>query len=362
MVFKGFFIDCYFAHFLHFLAGVSMSFIRCLLLITTGVLSCASLAYTPISESRRAELFAQFRYEPQIQITQLKKATGCRAQEVQYDTSYPERETPYTVKARLYLPAKENIPLVLMLPPIGGSNVLDTDLAQTLCRSGMAALLLLNDFGQIESSQLVPVEDHNHTVRRVVAALKGGILLAQAEIPAVNSERVGLFGASLGGILGSMAYGVLPELSAATFLVNGGDVPHILAFSTERRIARIRRARMAEQGLKTNADYEAYLNRHLIFDPLHFVPFIPPETVKLYLSKSDDLVPTQDQMLLYEALGSPQGTVFYNVNHYLSIFSALGVASERQNIADWFLQRFSLENPRVQLSNFHTDTEKLQTP
>lgn len=310
-------------------------------------LSLTVLAYRPISDERRAELFSQFRYIAQVEVTSIQKNSGCRAQVVEYNTFYPERETAYPVKARLYLPAEQNVPLVLMLPPIGGSNVLDTDLAQTLCRSGMAALLLLNDFGQIESSQLVPVEDHNHTVRRVAAALKGAIQLAQAELPSVNTAKVGLFGASLGGILGSMAYGVLPELSAATFLVNGGDVPHILAFSTERRIVRIKRARMAEQGLKTNADYEFYLNQHLIFDPLHFTPLIPPETVKLYLSKSDDLVPTRDQLSLYEALGSPPGTVFYNVNHYLSIFAALGNAGERKKIADWFLQRFALDNPRL---------------
>lgn len=310
------------------------------------LLSLNSWAYRPISNERRQELLKQFVYTPQTNIIKISKATGCSAQDLVYTTTYPERETPYQINAKAYIPNQSNAPVVFMLPPLGGSNPLDTAMAQNLCRNNIAAILILNDFTGLSSNTLMPVEDHDHTVRRVASAIKGGLLVVRA-FPEINTDKAGIFGASLGGILGSMAYGVLPEISAASFIVNGGDVPHILATSDQEPVIRVKRARMAEVGLKTDEEYEAYLDEHLSFDPLHFAPLIPPESIKLYLSKADHSVPSQDQMAFYNAVGSPHNVSFYSLSHAMTIFAVLGIGGEKQNISKWFLDRFSQANPRT---------------
>lgn len=309
-------------------------------------LSQSVFAYRPITDDRRNELLAQFNYVPNVQTLKMPVRTGCAAQDLEYNTTYPQRETPYNVKARIYVPNKQQAPVVFMLPPLGGSNQLDTAMANALCRHDIVAVVILNDFTGLNAGTLMPVEDHDHTPRRVASAIKGGIVAIRS-LPNVDINKVGIFGASLGGILGSIAYGVLPEISAASFIVNGGDVPNTLAYSDQEPIIRIKKARMAEVGLKTNEEYEQYLNEHITLDPLHFASLIDPTSIKLYLSKADASVPSKNQMAFYKAVGSPKETAFYELSHALTIFAVLGISDQKDAISNWFLKRFELPNPRA---------------
>lgn len=320
---------------------------RLSVLILLLLLPLFATAYTPISDDRRDELLTQFDYVPEVTVIKMP-STGCNGQELEYDTTYPQRETPYRVQARSYIPSKMGIPVVFLLPPLGGSNPLDRGMAQALCSRGIAAILILNDFTGLDSNTLMPVSDHDHTPRRVVSAIKGGLQVV-ATFSNIRPDKAGIFGASLGGILGSIAYGVMPEISAATFLVNGGDVPNTLTYTDQAPILRIKRQRMAAENLKNDAEYEHYLNQHITLDPLHFASLMPPDSLRLYLSRNDKAVPSRNQMAFYDAVGKPKETRFYSTDHGITIFSVLGIGNQKQAIANWFMQRFEQPNPRQPL-------------
>lgn len=302
-------------------------------------------AYTPISDDRLKELLEEFNYTPKVEIIKLPKA-DCAPQELEYTTTYPQRETPLNIKAQAFIPSGGHVPVIFMLPPIGGMNKLDQSMAETFCQQNIAAILITTSLTGLDNPTLVSVSDHDHTHRRIASAIKGGILVVRS-YPEINTKKIGLFGVSLGGILGSVAYGVIPEISAATFLVNGGDVPYILAYSDQGSIVKLRTARMAEQNIKTAEEYEAYLRNNLILDPLHFAKLIDSDSTKLFLSKKDTSVPSVKQMEYYHALGSPKETSFYSIGHISTIASVLGVSTNRPKIAQWYLNRFALPNPRM---------------
>lgn len=303
-------------------------------------------AYTPISDDRLNELLAGFNYSPNVEILKIPKA-DCKPQDLEYNTSYPQRELPLNIKAKAFIPSGSQLPIIFMLPSLGGMNQLDQAMGETFCKHNIAAVLITTGLTGLDTDTLVPVSDHDHTYRRAVAAIKGGLVVA-AELADINIKKVGLFGISLGGILGSVAYGVTPEISAATFLVNGGDVPHILAYSDQSIVIKLRTQRMAEQNLKSFEEYENYLRQNLTLDPLHFAKLIDPSSTKLFLSKKDFSVPTVKQMEYYSAIGSPSETSFYSLSHINTIVSVMGVGTSKQKIAQWFQNRFALPNPRKQ--------------
>jgi predicted peptidase len=312
-------------------------------------------AYRPISDDKLQEIIESFNYTPNVQITR-KAGSSCSGLDLEFTTTYPQRDTALLIKAKLFIPTQTTstetdliaaqFPIVFILPPLGGANRLDMMMGETICKNKMAAMLITTNLTGLDQSTLVPVTDHDHTHRRVASAIKGGLIVART-YPAINTEKVGLFGASLGGILGSVAYSVLPEISAATFLVNGADVPHILTNSDQGPVVKLKAERMREQGFTTSEQYEQFLNDNLEIDPLHFVKLIQPETIKLFLSQKDKSVPTQDQMLYYEALGRPSETKFYMIGHGETIFAVMGIGNGKQQIAEWFLNRFALRNPRL---------------
>lgn len=307
-------------------------------------LSRSAFSYTPISDDRLQELLAEFNYNPVVEVLKLPK-TDCKPQDLEYTTTYPQRETPLNIKAKAFIPAGSNLPIVFMLPSLGGMNQLDQAMGETFCKNNIAAILISTGLTGLDTDALVPVSDHDHTYRRAVAAIKGGIVIA-GTMSAINIKKIGIMGISLGGILGSVAYGVMPEISAGTFLVNGGDVPHILAYSDQSIVIKLRTARMNEQNLQTFEEYEEYLRRNLNLDPLHFAKLIDTNSTKLFLSRKDLSVPTPKQLEFYEAVGSPSETSFYSLSHINTIVSVLGVGTSKPKIAQWFLGRFALPNPR----------------
>jgi hypothetical protein len=317
--------------------------------------SLSAWAYRPISDDKLQEIIESFNYTPNVQITR-KAGSSCAGLDLEFTTTYPQRDTALLIKAKLFIPAQSvseesvlvaaQFPIVFILPPLGGASRLDMMFGETVCKNRMAALLITTNLTGLDQSTLVPVTDHDHTHRRVASAIKAGIIVART-YSVINTEKVGLFGASLGGILGSVAFSVLPEVSAATFLVNGADVPHILTNSDQGPVVKLKTERMREQGFTTSEQYEQYLNDNLEIDPLHFVKLIQPDTIKLFLSQKDKSVPTQDQMLYYDALGKPTDTKFYQIGHAETIFAVMGIGNGKQQISDWFLTRFALPNPRL---------------
>lgn len=312
------------------------------------VISNVSYGYKSITDDKLQELLQSFQYRPDVHVTVAPKVS-CEAQLLKYTTTYPQRETPVEIEARAYIPSRDSTlppaPVVFMLPPLGGTNPLDNAMAETFCKNRIAAILIVTDLTGLNNPTLVPVTDHDHTGRRVASAIKGGMLLMQ-DYAEVDTTKVGVFGASLGGILSSIAYSVIPEISAATFIVNGGDVPYILAHSDQPKVIELKNARKREQGLQSDAEYEAYLNENMQIDPLHFAKLIPRDSVKQFLSKSDASVASSKQIEYHNAIGKPSNVTFYQVGHAPTIVAVMSLAKKRREIADWFNGRFALPNPR----------------
>ena len=304
-------------------------------------------AYRPINDDQLKELVQSFNYVANVELVRTG-APGCTGQDVEFNTTYPQRDSKLSIQGKTYIPTgnAEPVPVVFMLPPLGGANQLDVLMAQTFCKNNVAAIILTTNLTGLDGPSLVAVTDHDHTHRRVAAALKGAMVLART-FNEINPEKMGLFGASLGGILGSVAYSVLPEISAGTFLVNGGDVPNILANSDQGVVVKLKNQRMAEQHFTTTEEYERYLNENLKIDPMHFTRFIQSDTIKLFLSKADKSVPSADQMLYYNALGQPKETKFYMIGHAETIVAVLAIGQGKQQIVDWFKSRFAQRNPRL---------------
>lgn len=290
----------------------------------------------------------EFNYTPQVEIKNLADRRGCKGGKLEYTTTLNQTGETYSVKAKIYMPDKpseQKRSVIFMLPTIKGgkklAGLVDRFTAFSFCRQNFIAVLLENDFTGLSTGSPLGISESDLSIRRVVAALKGGIQIASSNLNA-DQSNVGLFGASLGGILGSTAYGLMDEIKAGTFLVAGGDLPHILTHSEQKPIIKVKEEVMRQKGFSTEAEYEAYLNESLRFDPLDFAEHIERDEVKLYLSLNDRSVPTLDQMKLYEELNRPIETNFVSRSgHAVTIFRVLVFSRQKTEIGKWFKARFA---------------------
>lgn len=313
-----------------------------------GVFSLPSFA----TDSEANIIREEFNYIPQTELQTVTDAVRCGAGRFDFTTTLNQTGESYQVRAKIYIPDSElkpgqKRPYLFILPTIKGgaglAGFVDRYTAFSMCFRGFVTVLLENDFTGLASGSPLGITESDLSIRRVVAALKGGIQIAVNQFGA-DSRKIGLFGASLGGILGVTAYGVMPEITAASFIVAGGDLPHILTYSKQKPIIRLKESTMEKMGLKTNNEYIEYLKTQLRFDPLYFAEFIDRGDIQLLLSLNDKSVPTVDQLKLYNELDQPEDTKFVKrKGHAVTITSALLFGRHKKHMADWFRERFKSE-------------------
>ncbi len=319
-------------------------------------------AREPMSQADVAAIIDEFQYENnyrEIYSEQVGSSWDrCWVYEKVIEVDYPGMSEPLQVNMMHYIPSRsqlgqDTVPAVIMIPPIGGTNLLDRKMAETFCENKMSALILTDDFAYIQSQSagpLRPPEDHQETFYRVGAAVKGSLALISDDAN-LDYKKVGMFGVSLGGVLGSFMMATQADISAGYFVVAGGDIPQILAVSEQDEVSRIRRKRMSEEGLNTKAEYEEFLREHILFDPMDLAQTMIPETINMVIAERDSSVPTPNQRSLHQAFGQPD-TRYINAGHVDAVISALFWSSDRRDIARFFEKRFSVPNPRPDVFEF----------
>lgn len=331
---------------------------RIAILFSLVLLTSFSWARQPLTDQEVSDIIDQFQYDSQYTEISSKKYGGawdsCWEYDTLIETQFPEMVEPLEVKMTIYMPNRkdlgsETVPTVIMLPPTGGKNFLDKKMGKSFCSSNMAAVIIENDFANIlyqADEELLPPEDHELSYYRTVSAVKAVMKMAHDDIN-MNGDKIGLFGVSLGGILGSFVMATQEQISAGYFIVAGGDVPYILAYSQQDEVSRIRRKRMKEQGFTEKSEYEGFLRTHLTMDPMDLAKTMIPETLHMVIAKKDKNVPTANQLSLHQAYGEPDAS-FSNSGHVDTVIDTLLFGSKRRRVTNFFKKRFEQDNPRPQ--------------
>lgn len=340
------------------------------LFIVTLIFGYSLFAREPLTNNELADIISQFQYDSQYtQIEDKKKESpsqNCWTYQRTIATTYPNAQEPLEVNLEMFVPNRDKLngtqaPLVVVIPPIGGVTFLDRGMARTLCNQKMAAIIVTNDFANVEYQSkvaLLPPEDHQKSFFRISAAIKATVQMSEDDSD-INADKTGIFGVSLGGILGSFVMSTQSNISVGYFIVAGGDIPHILAYSEQGEIKKIRQKRMTEQNLQSQDEYEDFLRQHITFDPLDTAATMLPATLQMVVATKDKSVPSQNQEYLYEAFGKPK-TKFYKQDHLQTILSSLLLGSKKKGIAQFFSERFKLENPRPEhFDNLFSNTQPL---
>jgi hypothetical protein len=185
---------------------------------------------------------------------------------------------------------------VLVLPPMGHENTLDRFYARNLCAAGIGAALVKDWSGDDEM-----VED--------MASHHRGQLRARVALTSVLDfvpGHVGVLGASIGALHGSMLFASEPRVRAAVLIVGGGPLWSVLARSGMSKLERLRAKRMRKLGLDSIEAYEAALRAQLPLDTTRFLPLARGKQAFMVIGLQDEVVKPETQFALWRALGKPE--------------------------------------------------------
>lgn len=247
--------------------------------------------------------------------------------------------TNRTLALDYYRPIGTNrTPVILVLPIIGGGYPLENMFCSYFARHGMAAVLVRRDRLKRTIEQLEEVDD---ILRQAAVDARQAIdwVEQRAEL---DASRIGVFGISMGGIRAAFLAPLDSRIRAAAIGLAGGDLPYIVAHSTESGLARRRRSYTERYGL-ASPEFEKALQKVVICDPLAVAPAVDPGKVLLVIAAADTAVPTRKQLELRRAMGWPE-TVFLPTGHYTAF---LFVPYIKSACLRFFKERFAGEAGRT---------------
>lgn len=223
-------------------------------------------------------------------------------------------------------------PVVMVLPMAGGGYAIERHFAGYFAGRGYSAAIVHRD--KIPKDQQM-IENLDPMIHRMILDHMRVIDWIEAQ-PALDASRVGIFGISMGGIKGAMLAPLENRIRAAIIGLAGGDLPHILAYSTEPGLAKKRVEFLKERNL-TAEQAEAELRKIIKRDPLVYAPYVDPKKVLMVIARSDDVVPTAKGIELKEKMGNPE-TIMLPGGHYTAVLSIPYIKSES---FDFFEKHFA---------------------
>ncbi len=205
-------------------------------------------------------------------------------------------------------------PAILVSPILGGSYPIERSFCRFFARQGFHAVLVHRekiDFGSDRGAAYV-----EEMLARAVITNRVVIQWMTTQ-PAIDPERLGLFGISLGGMVGIMTAAVEPSLSASVIALAGGSIADIF-WTTSDPTLTIPRNRYLERTASTTEQLHASLLDTVNTDPLRLAAYVDPTNILFITARFDRTIRPRYSLQLWRALGQPE-LIALPSGHYSSI-------------------------------------------
>lgn len=205
-------------------------------------------------------------------------------------------------------------PAILVLPILGGKNTVARIFADYFARNGFASVIVhrqkkykqINDITKLDKTLRQMVQDHKHAVDWMESR------------PELDPEKIGVFGVSMGGIKSALLSALEGRIRAGIIALGAGDLPYVLTYSKEKRLARRRDDLLKKDNLSLEEFHEK-LRGEIVCDPANYAEYIDARTTLMILARFDDAVPFEKGNELRRLIGKPE-TIYLLSGHYSSAF------------------------------------------
>lgn len=215
----------------------------------------------------------------------------------------------FFVEARFY-PNAGSEKTLLILPPTGGTNVIDRSYARLLCAEGFNVYILDKYKGFDEYN--LDLDIH----RRYYGRTQRAIDIIMDQIPGRNI--VSILGTSVGALHAAIAVGRVDRIKKALIITGAADIAATIVDSDQGVMKDAREKRNKMFGFKSRDDYYNELKKHIELDPLNYVSNFPQKQISMVIATKDTTVPFANQMLLKKIAG-PANVLELENDHYWAI-------------------------------------------
>jgi alpha/beta superfamily hydrolase len=287
--------------------------------------SCAHIPYRGIrgklkvvEEIKNESPFNYVKQDFPVEVELVKKKKGYVIKKITFPSALLSPGENNTVRGYYYQTKKgEKSPVVIILPIAGGNYFFSRKMAKFLVGQGMNCLRLER------GEELLNSEGDLEIVRRrlikTVIDVRRSIdwLISQKEI---DSENIGITGASLGAFLSSLVAETDPRIKSSVFILGGGDLGRLFSESREKTIVSFRKVVMKKEKLAQEQFLQLVSEKLKDVDPLTYAARLSAETVLMINTVNDLIVPRSCTLEFWSSVGEPE-LIWLPFTHTSSFFA-----------------------------------------
>ncbi len=210
---------------------------------------------------------------------------------------------------------RKKSPCLIVFPPTGGGMELVEAFAKFFAERGYTTIGFYRREMFFNPDQ--DIEYNKHVFQQTVIDVRRAIDFLQTQ-PGVDPNRVGIMGASLGGIISALATQADSRIKATVMMIAAGDLPTILDRSNYSRVYRFRQSLIKRYGLERDQVCQFGRDKLTEIDPLTYASRIDPKRVLMINGSMDTIIPLAAARTTWEAFGKPEWRIL-PVTHYSSM-------------------------------------------
>ena len=263
------------------------------------------------------EIRCSFSYEKVVPVTQeriISEESGYRLRRIEFVPEYNILPFDHRIQMDYYdINGDQPVPVILVLPILGGSNGISSAFARFFARKGYAVVLVHR---QKKYKDLEHLDYMDLVLRQIVLDHMQAIdwLETQSDI---DTSRIGVFGISMGGIKSALVSALEPRVRAGVVALAAGDIPYVLSYSEDRGVRKKRDKVLQRQNLTVEQLYQR-LSQQISCDPITYAPYMDARKILMILACFDTAVPYRKGLELKEKMGNPE-TIYLLSGHYSSL-------------------------------------------
>lgn len=244
---------------------------------------------------------------------------ACDVRTVEITGKDPIAGLPRKVTIKIYAPQSHSAPqtlrTVIVMPPTGGVNKIDTAYASALCFKSFRAVVI--EGWELDTPYALDLDAHDQSAVRSLESIRQVIDYLQPQ----RAGQIGILGSSIGAIEAAVALAIDSRLSCGALIVGGVDLADIISTSDEPHMTALRTQRMAAYGYTSVDEYRSALREHIHLEPADVIAQSTNKKIWQLIALKDTTVPTTDQYRLQSLFGG-QPVTTVNDDHFKAIITA----------------------------------------
>lgn len=232
-------------------------------------------------------------------------------------------------------------PAIIAFPTILKMDMAEPLFARFMAKKGISVFV-----PEVESivDLDVPLSEVDNIMRRSIVKGRMLIDLAETEFSGeINTKKIGTWGLSLGGVRAANLIGIDRRVTAAVIVSAGGNNADIFTYSDQEYVTNFRNKKLSEEGYNNKQTYFSTIRQSSNVDPIYFAKNVPTEQIFMIMARDDSLIPTRNQLELWEALGrpGPNDKNWKRGQHKSPIIQYLIVPWFKRRILKFYTERFN---------------------